>query len=76
MYCAGKRMEYDDPKSVDLVKSLRKNIELSSAMSPLGFIPWLVKTLPGKLLGTDIVYETVEWFHRYGKVAAKKKFKQ
>ena len=64
----GKRLEYDDPKFTKFVNDLNKTIEVASAMGLLGFVPWLVKVLPGKLLGADIVLGTINNFNGYAAV--------
>ena len=62
-------MEYDDPRFLSFVKDLAKAIEVSTTLSIVGFVPWLVKILPNKLLRSDIPLQTIESFNGYAAVS-------
>ena len=65
---SGKRLEYDDPKFVALVKDVNKTIQVGSSFGPLAFIPWMAKLLPSSFLGTSAITDTIDSFSDYAKV--------
>jgi len=63
-------MSLDDSKYKNFMKNNTKNIELLGGFAPLGYIPWLVKLLPDRVIGMDKVYEAAALFSEYSKVCA------
>ncbi len=61
-------MEYDDPLFLGLMAAIRRNMEISTKMGIVGFIPWLKNILPRSWLGINLMEESVEAVNSYFKV--------
>ena len=61
-------MKYDDPKFIKLVGEVNKKIELGSAVSPMSFIPWMVKVFPRRFFNLDFFTDVLNSFNVYAQV--------
>lgn len=61
-------MKYDDPIFLGFMAALRRNMELTSSMGVVGFVPWLKYFLPKSWTGVNLMEESVRSINSYLKV--------
>ena len=64
----GHRLEYNDPKFIELVNKLNKTIEVGVKFDLIAFVPWVHDIFPEWMLGTTLGQATLKEFHVYAKV--------
>ncbi len=64
----GERMEYGDPKFIKFTVELNKRLTLFSTMSPMAFIPWMLRVCPKKFFNLDNFTEIMKSFNSFAQV--------